>query len=331
MIRPFHSKLFTHYFVAVVSVCFAICSLQTQASDYYFDATSGSNANTGLDPQNPWKGFAMFDRTTFVPGDTLHFKRGEVWHSTNFTLDASGTAASPITLTAYGAGTTNPVISGAAPLTSEDSVDFDIYDSLTGKFFGIASNPGSTGNSIAPAQVPDTLEGLSVRMQHIGPGGQQPRIWHSASKLAYDVDYKFTFWVKVDSNQLTVRIRNASTCNYYNGTSGVWAYVSPVPNSAVYDDSVPGWRKVTIEFTNDSATNARPTCSVDVNEEILEINFYANGVSYIDNLSLAAVWSAPQNNIYHRALLSKQRSAFLATIADPTQEGGSEYSTEKCS
>ena len=328
MIRLFHSKFFTHCFAAVVSVCFAICSLQTQANDYYFDATSGSNANSGLDPQNPWKGFEMFDSTTLVAGDTLHFKRGEVWHSTSFILDVAGTAELPITLTAYGAGTTNPVFSGAAPLTSEDSMDFDIYDEDTEKFSGVGSSIGNIGNSIAPAEPIHALEGLSVRMEHKAENGsQQPRIWRSASKLAYAVDYKFTFWVKVDSNQLRVRVRNPGTCNYYDETTETWKYASV--NSAVYDDSVPGWQEVTIEFTNDIASNATPTCSGNVDDRMLEINFYANGISYIDNLRLSAVWSEPQSNVYHRALLTEQNSAFLATIADPTQEGGSRLLNRK--
>lgn len=83
--------------LAFVSVCFG--------ASYYFDATLGNDKGAGRSPDDPWKTEAKFNATTFFPGDSIHFKRGETWNSDALYLHNSGKKDKVITLTAYGTGT----------------------------------------------------------------------------------------------------------------------------------------------------------------------------------------------------------------------------------
>ncbi|MFE2747724.1 hypothetical protein ACFXKX_25875 [Streptomyces scopuliridis] len=80
---------------------------------YYVDARSGNNSNSGTSATTPWKTLSKVNTAALNPGDTVAFRRGESWNG-SLTLSRSGTAAAPITVTAYGdAAAPTPVIGGA--------------------------------------------------------------------------------------------------------------------------------------------------------------------------------------------------------------------------
>jgi hypothetical protein len=72
------------------------------AQKYYVDATGGSDANNGLSPSAAWKTVDRVNVSTFAPGDSVLFKRGETFRGT--LLPASGSPAGYITYGAYGSG-----------------------------------------------------------------------------------------------------------------------------------------------------------------------------------------------------------------------------------
>lgn len=90
-----------------------LCSF-VSATDYYVDATGGDDGNTGTSPANAWKTIekarTMMD--SYNPGDSILFKRGEVWAGANedlpsdqFRITSSGSEAGGyITFGAYGTG-----------------------------------------------------------------------------------------------------------------------------------------------------------------------------------------------------------------------------------
>ena len=96
------------------------------ARTFYVDATGGSDSNNGLSSASAWKTLKKIKdfawSTGFVAGDTILFKRGEVWRE-QFGLDTdagktkSGAAGAPITFDAYGTGA-KPVWSGGADLSA---------------------------------------------------------------------------------------------------------------------------------------------------------------------------------------------------------------------
>lgn len=69
---------------------------------YYVD-TDGSNENSGTSEAKPWKDFALVNRHTFSPGDSLLLKRGCVWRE-ELKINGAGNPAQFITVGAYGDG-----------------------------------------------------------------------------------------------------------------------------------------------------------------------------------------------------------------------------------
>jgi hypothetical protein len=72
-----------------------------KAATYYVSIT-GSDTNPGTQAQ-PWKTIAKVNASSFSPGDSILFKRGETWSET-LIPPSSGSAGSPITFGAYGTG-----------------------------------------------------------------------------------------------------------------------------------------------------------------------------------------------------------------------------------
>jgi hypothetical protein len=72
------------------------------ATTYYVDP-GGSNGNSGLSPQTPWRTLLKVGISTFQPGDVILFKRDAVWNEW-LTPPSSGAAGNLIKFDAYGNG-----------------------------------------------------------------------------------------------------------------------------------------------------------------------------------------------------------------------------------
>lgn len=79
---------------------------------YYIDGISGSDEAAGTSPDAAWKTLAKAGGVTFGPGDRLLLRRGGAYQG-DFTTRGSGTAAEPVTVSAYGDGNL-PVITSAS-------------------------------------------------------------------------------------------------------------------------------------------------------------------------------------------------------------------------
>ena len=77
---------------------------------YYIDATGGNDTNDGLTPSTAWKTLTKVDATTFVAGNQILFKSGEVWTG-KLAPKGSGSAGNPIIIDKYGTGS-KPLIDG---------------------------------------------------------------------------------------------------------------------------------------------------------------------------------------------------------------------------
>lgn len=81
----------------------------------YYVSADGSDSNSGASVTSPWKSFTKVNAITYTGGDTIFFRRGDVFIG-QFNLKGSGTASAPIVVSAYGSGNA-PVISGAKDLS----------------------------------------------------------------------------------------------------------------------------------------------------------------------------------------------------------------------
>lgn len=73
-------------------------AINVSASTYYIDATGGSDSNNGTSSGTAWQTLAHATNQTFISGDSILLKRGEVWNET-FTIHWNG-----VILDAYGSG-----------------------------------------------------------------------------------------------------------------------------------------------------------------------------------------------------------------------------------
>lgn len=94
----------------------------TAGTTFYVDATHGQDSFNGTTPmvdqvmrEGPWQTIARVSAQALGPGDSILFKRGEIWRDV-LTLSSSGAPGAPITVGAYGTGSL-PTISAADVVT----------------------------------------------------------------------------------------------------------------------------------------------------------------------------------------------------------------------
>ncbi|QQS35546.1 MAG: right-handed parallel beta-helix repeat-containing protein [Ignavibacteriales bacterium] len=109
----------TFYLIALI----ILYAINVSATNYYIDATNGNDSNNGRSPSLAWKTLQKVQTSwsTFVAGDSILFKRGEIWAPTSGggsesllqpNVHLTGTATNYIVFGAYGSGNL-PVISCA--------------------------------------------------------------------------------------------------------------------------------------------------------------------------------------------------------------------------
>ena len=118
----FKSPFVVFLFLGLLKVAFA--------TTYYIDATTGNDSNDGISQSTTWKTISKVNNSTFQPGDSILFKRGEIWRG-QLLVPSSGISGNPIIFGDYGSGnlpriTSTQVISGS-PET------FDLYGDYTNK------------------------------------------------------------------------------------------------------------------------------------------------------------------------------------------------------
>jgi len=88
------------------------------ATTYYVSSSTGNDSNNGTSSSTAWQTIAHANGQSFNPGDSVLFKRGDVWNE-SLTPASSGSSGNPITFDAYGAGAA-PNLTGyyAVPATA---------------------------------------------------------------------------------------------------------------------------------------------------------------------------------------------------------------------
>ena len=73
------------------------------ATTYYVSSSMGNDANNGTSTSTAWQTIAQVNGRSFQPGDSILFKRGDVWNE-SLVPASSGSSGNPITFDAYGTG-----------------------------------------------------------------------------------------------------------------------------------------------------------------------------------------------------------------------------------
>ena len=111
------------FLLSLYALLFAATS--SSATIYYVSESTGNDANGGTSTATAWQTIAHVNTQTFQPGDSVLFKRGDVWNE-SLAPPSSGSAGNPITFDAYG--------TGAAPnLTGYRAVPASAWVLVTGE------------------------------------------------------------------------------------------------------------------------------------------------------------------------------------------------------
>lgn len=110
MIRYASTNHGTASYRPVVTVTYVNAPPAPEAAGYYV-ANSGDDSNDGLTSDTAWRTIAKVNASTFVPGDSIYFKRGDTWNE-SLIPPSSGSATDPITFGAYSTGE-KPIINNA--------------------------------------------------------------------------------------------------------------------------------------------------------------------------------------------------------------------------
>ncbi len=97
---------------------FAFCSMNVAAT-FYIDRINGADGNDGLSPETAWQSVEKVNETTFSPGDSILFKRGQVWFN-QLKITSQGTEEQPVFFGAFGSG-------GKPRFNAQDVINHAIY------------------------------------------------------------------------------------------------------------------------------------------------------------------------------------------------------------
>jgi len=114
------------YILALALTSSITCISQTT---YYIDATAGNDSYNGLSPVSPWRSLTKINNSSLSNGDSVLFKRGEIYYG-YLRIVASG-----ISFCSYGTGD-KPVISGFTVLTNWSASTGNIFESSCGSCQG---------------------------------------------------------------------------------------------------------------------------------------------------------------------------------------------------
>lgn len=86
-------------------ILFLTLSINSSAKNYFVSSSSGNDAGSkaGTSPVSALKTVSKVNSMMFMPGDTVFFKRGDVWRET-LIVSSSGTAGKNVVFSAYGTG-----------------------------------------------------------------------------------------------------------------------------------------------------------------------------------------------------------------------------------
>src|SRR3989304_7611656 len=99
------------YYIMSATILIFLCISTSWATTYYVDATLGNDLYDGISQLNAWKTIDKVNKTSFMPGDNILLKKGEIWREQLKPI-SSGELGNFITFESYGSGN-KPVIFGS--------------------------------------------------------------------------------------------------------------------------------------------------------------------------------------------------------------------------
>lgn len=102
----------------IFSILFLFCSLLSYATKYYVK-NGGNDEAAGTSDGTAWATLTKVNGSSFIPGDSVLFKRGNIWRE-SLVVSNSGTSASYIYFGAYGTGLKPKILGSIQAITWTD-------------------------------------------------------------------------------------------------------------------------------------------------------------------------------------------------------------------
>jgi|SRR3989339_923268 len=118
--------------IIITTIFFLFIFLLHTSTSYaatYYVSNTGLDTNNGISESTPWQTISKVNATTFSPGDSILFKRGDTFYG-SITVSQSGTAGNPITFSSYGSGS-QPIITGFTDVTEWTNLGNNIWESTS--------------------------------------------------------------------------------------------------------------------------------------------------------------------------------------------------------
>jgi hypothetical protein len=87
----------------IIAVAMLVCGAAAWGTTYYVSSSLGNDGNSGTASGTPWQTLAHVNAQTFLPGDSILLRRGDVWNE-SLVPPSSGAPGNPISFDAYGTG-----------------------------------------------------------------------------------------------------------------------------------------------------------------------------------------------------------------------------------
>ncbi len=222
---------------------FAACCLAANAAvatDYYVDATKGSDSADGKSPATAWKTLdRVNDADELVPGDVVRFKSGEVFRGG--LKPHSGDPGAPITYTSYGEGLKPSLWRSVALDKESDWVKMgeerwatrgaEVRELKTVELLGDGNWALHQENGAKVSQKVETVDGAKVyrfRCDSTGSAGNHIQWFKSGLSIEKDACYLLSFDIKASKPcALSMRL---------SGTSAPWpSYGTVILGKALAD------------------------------------------------------------------------------------------------
>jgi len=198
----------------LVSPFSAGVSAMNPLTTYYVDSENGSDGNNGKSANNAWQTLAKVNQTTFVPGDRILLKCGGVYTGP-VSLNGSGDAGNPITLSSYGTGD-KPLV------TTTEATDlitmFDVsYWTLDGLEITAPNGGGIWIDTLTKESDGITLQNLTIHNIQNYAGSSRDNLSAGAAAARAGVMIKgLPARSRFAVNNLTI-----SGCEFYDCANGI--------------------------------------------------------------------------------------------------------------
>jgi len=225
---------------------------------YYVNATDGDDEKDGQSEANAWKTISKVNSSSFNAGDSILFKRGEVWRE-QLTVPSSGSSGSPIIFGAYGSGA-DPIINGADVFTGWEE-------------YGSGKEENHVYKDDANLQALWLMEEESGTRYDYTANNNDLTDNNTVTRTATHKEGSYAAeFVKANSEYLSQSYGGVTYDNKANWSMVAWVYLSDLDNHQTIFDFCDGYDGIDLIYTT-STDKFRVTRSGDGTNRITDQDF----------------------------------------------------------